>query len=92
MSCTLDVWTPEEVEAWSEVPQAFITTALRDKRWLCAVCVGASSRRSAARPLRSVTDRFNSAAGPCARFASQRGSCYLMGRGFRCFTSLGGEE
>jgi predicted nucleotidyltransferase len=24
------VWTPEEIEAWSEVPQAFITTALRE--------------------------------------------------------------
>ena len=23
------VYTPEEVEAWSEVPQAFVTTALR---------------------------------------------------------------
>jgi hypothetical protein len=24
------VYTPEEVEEWSEVPQAFVTTALRE--------------------------------------------------------------
>ena len=28
------VWTPAEVGAWSEVPNAFITTALRDGRVL----------------------------------------------------------
>ena len=28
------VWTPDEVQAWSEVPNAFITTALRDGRVL----------------------------------------------------------
>ena len=28
------VWTPEEVEAWAEVPQAFITTALREGKTL----------------------------------------------------------
>lgn len=30
------VWTPEEVEAWSEVPHAFITTALREGKTLYA--------------------------------------------------------
>ena len=30
------VWTPEEVEAWSEVPQAFITTTLREGKTLYA--------------------------------------------------------
>ena len=30
------VWTPEEVEAWAEVPQAFITTALREGKTLYA--------------------------------------------------------
>lgn len=29
------VWTPEEVEVWSEVPHAFITTALREGKTLC---------------------------------------------------------
>jgi predicted nucleotidyltransferase len=24
------VWTPQEIEAWSEVPNAFVTTALRE--------------------------------------------------------------
>lgn len=28
------VYTPEEVEAWSEVPQAFVTTAIRKGRVL----------------------------------------------------------
>ena len=28
------VWTPAEVEAWRDVPQAFITTALREGRTL----------------------------------------------------------
>ena len=28
------VWTPEEVEEWSQVPNAFITTALREGRVL----------------------------------------------------------
>lgn len=28
------VWTPAEVEAWREVPNAFITTALREGRTL----------------------------------------------------------
>jgi predicted nucleotidyltransferase len=28
------VWTPEEVEAWADVPQAFITTALREGKTL----------------------------------------------------------
>jgi hypothetical protein len=30
------VWTPEEVEAWSEVPHAFITTALQEGKTLYA--------------------------------------------------------
>ena len=30
------VWTPEEVEAWSEVPQAFVTMALREGKTLYA--------------------------------------------------------
>lgn len=30
------VWTPEEVEAWSGVPNAFITTALREGKTLYA--------------------------------------------------------
>jgi predicted nucleotidyltransferase len=30
------VWTPEDVEAWSEVPHAFITTALREGKTLYA--------------------------------------------------------
>lgn len=30
------VWTPGEVEAWREVPNAFITTALREGRTLYA--------------------------------------------------------
>ena len=30
------VWTPEEVEAWSEVPHAFITAALREGKTLYA--------------------------------------------------------
>jgi predicted nucleotidyltransferase len=30
------VWTPEEVEAWSEVPHAFITTTLREGKTLYA--------------------------------------------------------
>jgi predicted nucleotidyltransferase len=30
------VWTPEEVEAWADVPQAFITTALREGKTLYA--------------------------------------------------------
>jgi predicted nucleotidyltransferase len=30
------VWTPEEVEAWADVPHAFITTILREGRTLYA--------------------------------------------------------
>ena len=30
------VWTPQEVEAWSEVPNAFVTTALREGKTLYA--------------------------------------------------------
>jgi len=30
------VWTPEEVRAWEQVPNAFITTALREGRTLYA--------------------------------------------------------
>lgn len=30
------VWTPEEVQAWAEVPHAFITTALREGKTLYA--------------------------------------------------------
>ena len=30
------VWTPQEVEAWSRVPDAFITTALREGKTLYA--------------------------------------------------------
>ena len=30
------VWTPAEVEAWHDVPHAFITTALREGRTLSA--------------------------------------------------------
>ena len=30
------VWTPEEIKAWSEVPHAFITTALREGKTLYA--------------------------------------------------------
>ena len=28
------VYTPEEIEEWSEVPQAFVTTALREGKTL----------------------------------------------------------
>ena len=30
------VWTPEEIEAWADVPHAFITTALREGKALYA--------------------------------------------------------
>jgi uncharacterized protein len=30
------VWTPQEIAAWSEVPNAFITTALREGKTLYA--------------------------------------------------------
>ncbi|HUY15752.1 MAG TPA: nucleotidyltransferase domain-containing protein [Terriglobia bacterium] len=30
------VWTPEEIEAWSRVPNAFVTTALREGKTLYA--------------------------------------------------------
>ncbi|MDW7712177.1 MAG: nucleotidyltransferase domain-containing protein [Deferrisomatales bacterium] len=30
------VWTPEEADAWKEVPNAFVTTALREGRTLYA--------------------------------------------------------
>ena len=30
------VWTPQEIEAWSKVPNAFITTALREGKILYA--------------------------------------------------------
>jgi len=30
------VWTPQEIAAWSEVPNAFVTTALREGRTLYA--------------------------------------------------------
>lgn len=30
------VWTPEEIDAWAQVPNAFITTALREGRVLYA--------------------------------------------------------
>ena len=30
------VWTPEEIEAWSGVPNAFVTTALREGKTLYA--------------------------------------------------------
>ena len=30
------VWTPQEIEAWSEVPNAFVTTALREGKTLYA--------------------------------------------------------
>ena len=30
------VWTPKEVEEWSQVPNAFITTALREGKTLYA--------------------------------------------------------
>jgi uncharacterized protein len=30
------VWTPEEIEAWLEVPNAFVTTALREGKTLYA--------------------------------------------------------
>ena len=30
------VWTPEEIEAWSGVPNAFVTTALREGKILYA--------------------------------------------------------
>jgi hypothetical protein len=29
------VYTPEEVEEWREVPQAFVNTALRDGTTIC---------------------------------------------------------
>ena len=32
----LVVWTPDEINAWSEVPNAFITTALREGKTLYA--------------------------------------------------------
>jgi len=30
------VWTPQEIEAWSRVPNAFVTTALREGKTLYA--------------------------------------------------------
>ena len=30
------VWTPQEIEAWSQVPNAFVTTALREGKTLYA--------------------------------------------------------
>jgi predicted nucleotidyltransferase len=30
------VWTPQEIEAWSQVPNAFVTTALREAKTLYA--------------------------------------------------------
>ena len=30
------VWTPQEIEAWAQVPNAFITTALREGKTLYA--------------------------------------------------------
>jgi uncharacterized protein len=30
------VWTPQEIEAWAEVPNAFVTTALREGKTLYA--------------------------------------------------------
>jgi hypothetical protein len=30
------VWTPQEIDAWSEVPNAFVTTALREGKTLYA--------------------------------------------------------
>lgn len=30
------VWTPQEIDAWSQVPNAFITTALREGKTLYA--------------------------------------------------------
>ncbi len=32
------VWTPEEIDAWSEVPNHFVTTALREGRVLYERC------------------------------------------------------
>lgn len=38
MGCSKDVvvWTPSEIDAWRDVPEAFITTALREGRTLYA--------------------------------------------------------
>lgn len=38
------VWTPQEIEAWLKVPNAFITTALREGKTLYARCIRTRAR------------------------------------------------